>query len=136
MKPLALFILFFLFTCFSSYAQDDLNSYKEFSPSYLKTEKNLAHIYHQVMEEYKDDKIFLDALVASQVNWISYRDSELRLKYPHTEENYYGTVYSICASSYLEELTQDRIVHLMSWLNGVEEGDVCAGSIKLNWDVD
>jgi hypothetical protein len=37
----------------------------------------------------------------------------------------------MCYSAYKEELTRQRIKTLQQWLEGVEEGDVCAGSLKL-----
>jgi hypothetical protein len=32
---------------------------------------------------------------------------------------------------YLTELTQDRIKALQVWIDGVEEGNICAGTVKI-----
>ena len=32
---------------------------------------------------------------------------------------------------YLDELTKSRIKTLKVWLDGIEEGDVCSGSVKI-----
>lgn len=37
----------------------------------------------------------------------------------------------MCVSMYLEKLTRERIKTLKEWINGVEEGDVCIGSVKM-----
>ena len=37
----------------------------------------------------------------------------------------------MCEASYLDELTKSRIKTLKVWLDGIEEGDVCSGSVKI-----
>lgn len=44
----------------------------------------------------------------------------------------YGSVYPMCAALFLKELTEERTEKLRVWLNGIEEGDVCSGSVKTN----
>jgi len=44
----------------------------------------------------------------------------------------YGSIYPMCVSIYLKELTEDRTDKLRVWLNGIEEGDMCSGSVKTN----
>jgi hypothetical protein len=36
----------------------------------------------------------------------------------------------MCHALYKAELTQARTRELKVWLDGIEEGDVCAGSVK------
>ena len=56
--------------------------------------------------------------------------AQLEMKFPEREPGYYGSVLSMCKSSYLEELTNKRIKELEEWIEGCEEGDVCCGSVK------
>jgi hypothetical protein len=36
----------------------------------------------------------------------------------------------MCVLFYLEKLTLERIKTLKVWIDGIEEGDVCTGSVK------
>ena len=38
----------------------------------------------------------------------------------------------MCQSGEYEQLTRDRIRQLKVWIDGVEEGDVCAGSYPMS----
>ena len=113
-----------------SQTQGEMNAEKE--KSYKSSDKKLNAVYQAILEEYKNDTIFLEALRLSQRNWIKFRDSELKMKYPKREtEGYYGNVYPMCEAIYLNELTKSRIKTLKTWLEGIEEGDVCSGSVKM-----
>ena len=37
----------------------------------------------------------------------------------------------MCEAIYLNELTKSRIETLKTWLEGIEEGDICSGSVKI-----
>lgn len=52
------------------------------------------------------------------------------MKYPDYDGVYYGSFQPVCRAQYLKELTDDRIKTLQQWLNGVEEGDICSGSVN------
>jgi hypothetical protein len=54
----------------------------------------------------------------------------MKMKYPDREPGYYGSVESMCWSNYLTQLTSERIKTLNQWIDGTEEGDVCAGTVK------
>ena len=113
-----------------SQTQAQMNA--ELQKSYNNSDKKLNVVYQSILEEYKNDTIFLKALRLSQRNWIKFRDSELKMKYPEREtEGYYGSVYPMCEAIYLNELTKSRIKTLKTWLEGIEEGDVCSGSVKM-----
>ena len=113
-----------------SQTQGEMNAEKE--KSYKSSDKKLNAVYQTILEEYKNDTIFIEALRLSQRNWIKFRDSELKMKYPEREtEGYYGSVYPMCEAIYLNELTKSRIKTLKTWLEGIEEGDVCSGSVKM-----
>jgi uncharacterized protein YecT (DUF1311 family) len=99
--------------------------------SYQRADKELNAVYQKIVVNYKNDPAFIASLKAAQRLWIQFRDAELKMKYPQREQGYYGTVYPMCYSAYKEELTRQRIKTLQQWLEGAEEGDVCAGSVKL-----
>ncbi len=96
---------------------------------YLKADKKLNEVYQQILKEYSSDTGFIRNLKISQRIWIQFRDAEVSVKYPDRPEGY-GSVEPMCRYEYLEELTQDRIKTLQEWIDGIEEGDVCAGSVK------
>jgi hypothetical protein len=100
--------------------------------SYKKTDKKLNEVYQAILKAYKSDTEFIKNLRASQRIWITFRDAEVKVKYPDREDGYYGSIHPLCVSLYLEDLTQDRISTLNLWLKGSEEGDGCSGSIKTN----
>lgn len=62
--------------------------------------------------------------------WLSFRDAQIDLLYPHRQEaNYYGTVLPMCINIELTRITLVQIKNLNRWLHPSEEGDACAGSI-------
>jgi uncharacterized protein YecT (DUF1311 family) len=75
--------------------------------------------------------VFLASLKEAQRCWIAFRDAQLKMKYPDREPGYYGSVLPSCEMMYLTELTQDRIKALQVWIDGVEEGNICAGTVKI-----
>ena len=57
------------------------------------------------------------------------------MKFPHENKKLqYGSVYPMCASNLKTSLTLLRIIYLKQWLEGVAEGNVCAGSLGLSSD--
>lgn len=93
-------------------------------------DKELNGVYTQVLEKYADDATFITKFRAAQRAWVALRDAELAATYPHQEPGYYGSVYPMCAATRLTELTRARTTDLRRWLEGTEEGDVCAGAMK------
>ena len=54
------------------------------------------------------------------------------MKFPaKNKRGQYGSVYPMCVSYFLKELTEERTEKLKVWLIGIEEGDVCTGSVKM-----
>lgn len=127
-----LIILFLAFNlnCFSQ-TQHEIN--KEASEEYKKADIELNNVYQNILTEYKFDSIFIDRLKKTQRIWISYRDAELEMKFPaENKQAQYGSVFPMCVSFFLKKLTNERTEKLKIWLNGIEEGDVCSGSVKTN----
>jgi uncharacterized protein YecT (DUF1311 family) len=90
----------------------------------------LNRLYAQVVAANATDKVFLEKLKASQRAWIAFRDAQIAARYPNPAD--YGSVLPMCQSGEYEQLTRDRIRQLKVWIDGVEEGDVCAGSYPMS----
>jgi uncharacterized protein YecT (DUF1311 family) len=124
--------LIFCFFCFFGFSQTQAELNMMQYDSYKKTDKKLNEVYQAILKEYKSDASFIKNLRTSQRIWITFRDAEVKVKYPDRAVGYYGSIHPLCISLYLEELTLDRISTLNLWLTGSEEGDACSGSIKVN----
>ena len=104
----------------------------ECAQSILKNaDSELTKVYHSIKEKYKHDSVFINKLVIAQRAWIKYRDAQIDMIYPHsTEHLYYGSVFPMCMSLKLAELTTERTKVLMQWLTGLSDGNGCSGSIE------
>ena len=132
-------ILLILFMTFNltSFSQTQSEMNKESNNEYKKADIELNNVYQKILSEYKSDSIFINRLKKTQRIWITYRDAELEMKFPaENKQTEYGSVYPMCVSLFLKELTKNRIEHLKVWLNGIEEGDVCVGSVKSKYELD
>jgi uncharacterized protein YecT (DUF1311 family) len=90
----------------------------------------LNRVYQSILNRYKNDRQFLAKLRTAQQAWLKFRDAELEAKFPFADKQArYGSVYPMCANLFLAQRTQERIKDLRQWLDGTEEGDVCAGSV-------
>ncbi len=129
MKYLLTFFISVIFL--SGFSQTETNMNDSAAASYHKADAELNKIYKTILSEYKSDTLFIKNLKASQRIWITFRDAELKVKFPETAPGYYGSIFPMCYSGYMEQLTRERIVTLKQWTEGIEEGDVCAGSVKV-----
>jgi uncharacterized protein YecT (DUF1311 family) len=109
--------------------QGDLN--EQTAAEFHAADKELNSIYQKILEEYVDDEAFIANLKEAQRCWIAFRDAQLKMKYPDREPGYYGSILPSCEAMYLAELTQERIKTLQVWIDGVQEGDVCAGTVRI-----
>ena len=108
--------------------QSDLSSCA--SSDYQQADAELNRVYQAVRDAYSDDGLFLEKLKQSQRAWITLRDADLALEYPHMDEpDYYGSVMPMCIADYQASLTWQRVDYLKRWLEGTQEGDVCSGSL-------
>jgi uncharacterized protein YecT (DUF1311 family) len=104
---------------------------------YKEADAELNRVYQKIREIYKDDKLLLSKLKKSQLAWIKLRDADFELEYPYTDEpNNYGSSFSMCASGFNAQLTLQRTEYLKRWLIGKEDGDVCSGSQKREWQLE
>ena len=105
-----------------------MESNEEFS----KADKEMEKVYNQIVQEYKDSNEFLNKLESSQREWKKFRDAHLESLYPAKNKTAeYGSAYRMSYAKELTRLTKQRTEQLMVWLEGIEEGDVSAGSVKI-----
>ena len=124
-------LLILLYLPLIGFGQTNINMVENANQSYRNSDAQLNEVYREILKEYSSDTIFIKALRISQRNWIKFRDSELKMKYPDRGSSvWYGSIYPLCVSNYLAELTQIRTERLKIWLTGIEEGDVCSGTVK------
>ncbi|MFC6997915.1 lysozyme inhibitor LprI family protein [Rufibacter roseus] len=128
MKNLILLMLLVVALGANAQTQADMN--REAYAQYQKSDQELNSVYKQILAQYKTDTTFIANLKASQRLWVSFRDAELKMKFPDRKPGHYGSIHAICRANYLEELTRDRTAKLREWLKEAEEGDACAGSMK------
>jgi uncharacterized protein YecT (DUF1311 family) len=96
-----------------------------------KADASLNATYSKILKEYGNDAQFISKLKAAQRAWLAFRDAELEARFPKADKQAdYGTVYPMCRCTQLQELTEQRTKELRTWLDGIPEGDVCAGSVR------
>jgi uncharacterized protein YecT (DUF1311 family) len=127
-----IFTIFLIFWIVSnSYGQTQLELNEKQFKLYEKADKELNDTYQKILNDYKEDTAFLRNLKKAQKLWIQFRDAEMKMKYPDRDPGYYGSVQPMCWSLYLTELTQARTKTLKIWGEGIVEGDVCGGSVRI-----
>lgn len=95
-------------------------------------DRELNAVYARIQRDYAHDTAFLNKLRLAQRAWIAFRDAELAARYPDADPaTAYGSAYPGCAAGVKTELTRARTTQLKRWLDGVAEGEVCAGSVRL-----
>ena len=133
MQPLRWLLAILLLSVFPTalFCQSQTEMNIQASNAYIRADKKLNYIYKKILAEYRSDTVFIKNLKASQRLWVAFRDAQVKARYPEREPGYYGTMQPICTLSYLEELTNERIRSLKVWIEGVTDGDGCAGSVKI-----
>jgi hypothetical protein len=99
--------------------------------SFIETEKVMFDVLDKIRVEYADEAEFLQKLEESQVAWENYRSAHIKALFPKEDtRRHYGSVYPICLCLNLKNRTEIRTEELRLWLNKLEEGDVCSGSVR------
>ena len=127
-------LIFIISLSFSlvSFSQTQMEMNQDAHLAYQKADKELNRVYEAILTEYKSEPLFIERLKVAQRLWINFRDAELDMRFPKTDKGYhYGSVYPMCVSLILKEMTEERTKKLMVWLEGIEEGEMCLGSIKM-----
>jgi uncharacterized protein YecT (DUF1311 family) len=128
----ALPLLIIDFIPLPAFAQTQAEMDRQACGEYEKTDADLNRVYRQVLGEYKADAVFVERFRGAQRAWLAYRDAQLGALYPARDpQRAYGSVHRMCRCQALTELTLERTEVLRRWIKGVEEGDVCSGSIRI-----
>lgn len=94
-------------------------------------DQELNRVYKEIQKKYNDDAVFLNKLKLAQLAWIKFRDAQINMMFPHSDEaNYYGSIFPSCYLGEMTSLTNERVKTLKRWLAGHVEGDGCSGSIR------
>lgn len=126
-KIMLLCVLNVMFFSLFGQTQVELNNIAKFE--YEKTDKELNQVYQKLLQDYKSDTVFIKSMKEAQRQWVKYRDAQVKMKYPPYKDEG-ESVLPMCRNYYLKDITTNRIKELKQWIEGVEEGDVCSGSIK------
>lgn len=121
-------VLSVLFVSLFGQTQAEMNT--KAKTEYENVDKELNQVYQAILQDYKSDTIFIKSMKEAQRQWVKYRDAQIKMKYPPYKDAGESAL-PMCRNYYLKELTTNRIKELKKWIDGVEEGDVCSGSIKI-----
>jgi len=108
--------------------QQELND--QACSDYKQADREMNQAYRTILRDYRKDRGFVAAMRKAQVAWIRYRDAHLNSIFPG-DRSQYGSINTMCRCNDLAELTKERTRVLNRWVEGIEEGDVCAGSVKV-----
>ena len=114
----------------SATRQTQLQLNQEACAEYKKADAEMNGVYRRINKEYSRDVAFIAALKKAQLAWIRYRDADMQSVFPG-DPSQYGSIHPMCQCVRLSETTKERTRVLSKWVDGVEEGDVCAGSVKV-----
>ena len=113
----------------SAQTQRDMN--EDAATIFKEADKKLNSLYQKILKDYADDPVFIASFKKAQRCWITFRDAQLKMKYPDREPGYYGSTQPMLETRYLTELTKDRIKALQVWIDGVQEGDLSGGTVRV-----
>ena len=113
----------------SAQTQRDMN--EDAATIFKEADKKLNSLYQKILKDYADDPVFIASFKKAQRCWITFRDAQLKMKYPDREPGYYGGIQPMLETRYLTELTKDRIKALQVWIDGVQEGDLSGGTVRV-----
>jgi len=97
--------------------------------TYEKIDEELNRVYQQLIREYSYDSSFVEKIRNTQRNWLTFRDSEVEMKFPQDKYPKSSNAIENCRFEYLSELTEKRTSHLKQWLSGTEDFIACSGTI-------
>jgi uncharacterized protein YecT (DUF1311 family) len=104
---------------------------------FKKSDSELNAIYKTILNNNKEDTLFIKNLKSAQSLWIQFRDADMKMKYPeYPDDGVYGSSSPMCWNLYKAQLTMDRIKTLKEWITGVEEGDICKGSTPSKYEIE
>lgn len=102
-----------------------------FDCSSTDVDKQLHSVINEIRVEYANEPGFIEKLEDSQRIWEEYRLAYLKSVFPKENARLeYGSIFSRCWCFHYAAKTHERIKELQLWLDKVEEGDVCSGSVR------
>jgi len=102
-----------------------------FDCNMAEVDRRMSLTLDMIKAEYADDSVFLLKLEEAQSAWEAYREAFLLSVYPEEDVRLkYGRVFDACWCLKYVSKTEERIEELQIWLDKVEEGDVCSGSVR------
>jgi uncharacterized protein YecT (DUF1311 family) len=136
-KPILITSLLFLFVfCLEVRAQTQAEMNQEASLDFKQQDAELNKVYKEILTVYKEDTLFIKTLKTAQRAWVLFRDAHVNSLFPDKDGADFGTSGRMCYSQALAEITKKRVAELKVWLEGIEEGDVCAGSVKTKGELE
>lgn len=115
----------------SAQGQTQLEINEKACHKYDQADAEMNRVYREILNEYKGQPIFIEKLKKAQRAWLAFRDAHYESIYPAEDKaREYGTIHPMCRCNVLTELTAQRTAVLKKWIQGIPEGDACAGSIK------
>ncbi|WP_035270886.1 lysozyme inhibitor LprI family protein [Desulfonatronum thiodismutans] len=131
MPTIILTLLVLINLAMPSAAQTQMEMNLDACEAFKAAYESLDATYQRILVEYQDEKAFLVKFKAAQESWMIFRDAHLAALYPEEDTQMaYGSIFPLCRCQALLEMTEQRIQVLEKWIDGVEEGDVCVGSIR------
>jgi uncharacterized protein YecT (DUF1311 family) len=124
-------LLIFLGQSFLSVGQTQLEMNSEARNRLREAEAELTKTVSTIQKLYHSDAEFLKNFKTSQAIWTQFKSAELKMKFPDQSPGYYGSVYPMCVAYFLTSMTLQRVAILKVWVTGIEEGDVCSGSVRI-----
>lgn len=97
---------------------------------FKKAEDEMTDLYQRIIQRYskapETNPALVDKLRKAQRAWIAFRDAHMEAVFP--SDGVHFSARPMCAAGLQAELTRTRIEQLKEWWEGIDEGDVCAGT--------
>lgn len=90
----------------------------------------MAGLISYIDSAYSHNTALLILLKSSQNAWEKYSEAQIKMRYPSYNAQNYNRHIALCVSNYMTQLINSRIALLQEWKEGIEEGDLCAGSVQ------
>lgn len=123
-------LLFLMICSLGVFSQTQLEMNKAASDQYLTFDQELKKVCDKILTAYSNDSVFIEKFKVAQQTWIKYRDAEVEMKFPSEDKRVYGSMFPMCRSGILTNMTKERIDHLNQWLKPTQDGEGCTGSMK------
>lgn len=131
MQTIILTALILVSSVLPSAAQTQMEMNRDACEAYKAADESLDAVSRHILLEYQGDEVFLGKFKAAQKAWMTFRDAHLDALYPEENKQMaYGSIFPLCRCQTLLKMTEDRIQVLEKWIDGIEEGEVCVGSIR------